>query len=108
VIAAFLAGVAVCPGAMVAYGNDDPGEFVMDEVAGLWLTGLIFWAWGPWSAALGALVAFRVFDVLKPPPISHVDSLHGKWGVMADDLVAGVMAAGALWILRAVGLILSF
>jgi phosphatidylglycerophosphatase A len=105
---ATLAGLAVCPAAVLVYGRKDPGEFVMDEVAGLWLTGLLFWAWGPWSAALGVLVAFRLFDVLKPPPVSTAEKLQGGWGVMTDDLVAGVMAAGLLWIVHSLGLNPSF
>ncbi|WP_299617075.1 phosphatidylglycerophosphatase A [Pelagibius sp.] len=79
----------------------DPGEIVVDEVVGQWLAlvpaGL---------APLGILLAFcffRLFDVAKPWPVSWADrALPGAWGIMLDDVFAGLYAAlftyGALWL----------
>ena len=68
----------------------DPGLIVIDEVAGMWFV-LIF---VPQSFVhyLYAFILFRIFDVLKPPPASQLQSVHMGWGVMLDDIAAGVYA----------------
>lgn len=108
VLAAVVAGLASCPRAMELYESKDPGSFVMDEVAGLWLTGLLFWGWGPVSATLGVFAVFRVFDIWKPPPVCTAEKLPRAWGVMADDLVAGVYGAAVLWLALYCGLAPAF
>ncbi|MEQ8965167.1 MAG: phosphatidylglycerophosphatase A [Azospirillaceae bacterium] len=73
-------------------GDKDPRTVVIDEVVGQWLA-LLPVAGMPilWPIAF---VAFRVFDVAKPWPISWADRrLPGALGVMADDVLAGVAAA---------------
>ncbi len=72
---------------------------VVDEVAGQWLTCLIALPWAPLTKPSGALgfaaaafILFRVFDVLKPWPIRRLETLPGGWGIVADDLAAGVEA----------------
>ena len=79
------------------YGvNDDPG-IVVDEFAGLWLTLLA--AAPTLPAALGGFALFRLFDIWKPWPVRLTErKVPGAWGVMLDDLVAGVLAAGVLQI----------
>jgi phosphatidylglycerophosphatase A len=75
--------------------NPDPSEVVIDEVAGL-AVALI--AATSWPSALLALVLFRVFDILKPWPVGWADQkLHGAWGVLLDDVLAGLMAALCVW-----------
>jgi phosphatidylglycerophosphatase A len=91
-------GVGVCPRAMLVYGSKDPRTFVLDEVAGCWLTCLIFQWRGPAETAVAAFVAFRFFDVLKPPPIRRLERIPGAWGVMADDLAAALYAAASLYL----------
>ncbi|MGE0763566.1 MAG: phosphatidylglycerophosphatase A [Bdellovibrionales bacterium] len=69
----------------------DRSEVVIDEVAGF----LVTMAWLPmtWQSWLLGFALFRVLDALKPPPISWVDRrIPGGVGVVADDLVAGVLA----------------
>ncbi len=70
-------------------GVKDPQEVVIDEIAGQWLAlmgaGLSFWV-------LPAFFLFRLFDILKPLPVRQAERLPGGWGIMADDLVAGVLA----------------
>jgi len=99
VAAAFLAGLWASGVYATANGVHDPGQVVIDEVAGQWLT-LVPLALTP--VALDpvlygvAFVAFRVFDVLKPWPVRYFDQkLPGAWGIMTDDIAAGVYA-GAL------------
>lgn len=73
----------------------DPGEFVMDEVAGFLVTmALIPFTW---TYVLTAFVIFRLLDILKPFPISWVDKrVPGGFGAVADDLVAGIVASLAM------------
>jgi phosphatidylglycerophosphatase A len=91
-------GVGVCPRATELYGSEDPRQFVLDEVAGYWLTCLLFHWRGPLATALAAFLAFRFFDVLKPPPIRRLERIPGAWGVMVDDLAAAVYAAASLYV----------
>ncbi len=98
-LAVCVVGVWTCPAAIELFGASDPGRFVLDELAGCWLTCLLFWGRGPLVTAAAAFVAFRVFDILKPFPLRALERLPGAWGVMADDLGAALYAAGTLWIL---------
>ncbi len=95
-VAATLAGVLATPAAQDRYGALDPGQVVIDEAAGLWLAlAVIPGAWvadRPLLAVLAALVAFRIFDIAKPWPIPVIERLGGVWGVMLDDLLAGLLA----------------
>ncbi len=92
--AAFAAGLWASARYAGAAGQPDPGAVVIDEVAGLWLA-LVLLPLDP-GLYLLAFLAFRLFDITKPWPIGWVErSLPGAWGIMADDLVAGLIA-GAL------------
>lgn len=93
---AFAIGVWACGAHVRATGREDPSECVIDELAGQWLACAgIALGFGPGSAAEFALafLLFRLFDVLKPWPISAAEKLPGGMGVMADDMVAGLAAA---------------
>lgn len=84
-------------------GTDDPPEVVIDEVIGQWIAlwplSLGLWWQGvpgdvfPWPGWVLGFLAFRFFDILKPPPIRRVEKIGGAWGVMLDDVVAGLLAA---------------
>ena len=79
-------------------GSKDASEIVIDEVAGQWITLLavpLDWRW--WIAAF---ITFRLFDILKPGPVRLAERLPGGYGVMADDIVAGALAAVCLLILQ--------
>ncbi len=71
--------------------DPDPKRAVWDEVAGMWLTCLFLPKTLPWLAA--AFVVFRALDILKPWPIRSYERLPGGWGIMADDVAAGVIGA---------------
>ena len=96
-LAALVLGLLVCPGAQKVYGEQDPGQFVLDEFAGLWLTCLVFWWRGPSHTAVAAFLAFRFFDIVKPFPVGRLEDVPGRWGVMLDDLAAAVCSAATLW-----------
>lgn len=98
--------------------GQDPGEVVIDEVAGQWLT-LLFPAagfalapaaqaavaanggWLPWPAWVFPFVLFRLFDIWKPGPIGRADRRGDAAGVMLDDLWAGLFAGIVTVILAA-------
>ncbi len=72
-------------------GVPDPGRIVIDEVCGQ-LVALAFLP-SDWTAVAAAFVLFRVFDIIKPWPIRRLERLPGGWGIMADDVGAGLAAA---------------
>ncbi len=71
-------------------GREDPGHVVIDEVAGQLFALIAIPA--DWPHALIALVLFRVFDILKPPPVRQLERLPTGAGIMFDDVAAGLMA----------------
>jgi phosphatidylglycerophosphatase A len=71
--------------------RDDPPSVVIDEIAGQWIALLGAVSPGPYSV-LAAFLLFRVFDIAKPGPIRAAERLPGAAGVMADDVLAGILA----------------
>lgn len=72
-------------------GKKDPGCIVIDEIAGMAVTMVAI----PFTlqTAISGFVLFRLFDVLKPPPIKTIDKkMHGGVGIVLDDVIAGVFA----------------
>jgi phosphatidylglycerophosphatase A len=93
---AFLVGWAASGTYVRRVREKDPGRVVIDEVAGQWLT-LSIAPLDPLSYLLGFLW-FRLFDVVKPWPVSWADRrLGGGLGIMADDIIAAGYAMAALW-----------
>ncbi len=90
--------VALAPAAIRAAGKNDPQQVVMDEVAGVMLSLLLVPAPSAMEAAWGFLF-FRAFDILKPPPGRRLERLPAGWGILLDDLAAGVYAMACLWVL---------
>ena len=78
----------------------DPGWIVIDEFAGQWVAMLGLGTLSP-LGLLAAFALFRLFDIWKPGPVGWADRWHTPAGVMADDVIAGAMAAGILVGLRA-------
>lgn len=79
-------------------GRQDPGEVVIDELLGLWVVLLPF-AEPSWQVMVAAVVLFRIFDMAKPWPVSASEHwLPNGYGVMIDDVVAGLLALGVMGI----------
>ncbi|MEJ6388630.1 phosphatidylglycerophosphatase A family protein [Gymnodinialimonas ulvae] len=88
--------------AEVGASEEDPSEIVIDEVAGQWVA---LWPVSVGASMAGAdilslypgvitaFLAFRAFDILKPGPVGWADRQHGAFGIMADDVIAGWLAA---------------
>ena len=100
VLILFVAGIWICQQAAGKLGVHDAPSIVFDEIVGI----LITFAGTPleWPWILLGFVLFRFFDILKPWPISWLDkNVPGGFGIMLDDLVAGVFALallqGAQW-----------
>ena len=97
----------VCGRVAIAELGEDPSVVVSDEFCGQALT--YFWVWqvadrGEFVALVVAgFVLFRVFDILKPPPVRQLDRLTGSWGVLLDDVMAGVYAQIVLQIVFRLG-----
>src|SRR5580704_14871847 len=89
--------------------QDDPQIIVIDEVSGQCITYLGLWTIAPagsyWKFLLLGFILFRVFDIWKPFPARQAESLHGGWGIMADDWIAGIYAALVLWGVHATGIL---
>lgn len=91
--ASLLVGPWAC-GSLASGTDPDPKRAVWDEVAGMWLTCLFLPKALPWLAA--AFLLFRALDILKPWPIRQYERLPGGYGIMADDVAAGVLGAAVL------------
>ncbi|MDH3262599.1 MAG: phosphatidylglycerophosphatase A [Paracoccaceae bacterium] len=88
-----------------ATSDPDPSWIVIDEVAGMWIAVLpvsfgaahagvpVLTLWPGWVVAF---LAFRLFDIWKPGPVGWADRRGGALGVMLDDILAGLFAAGAV------------
>ncbi|MFA5863368.1 MAG: phosphatidylglycerophosphatase A [Phycisphaerae bacterium] len=94
-VLATVIGIALGKWATRHYHSEDPKPFVLDEVAGMWLSLLVI----PFDnrGALFLMVAvqfilFRLFDIIKPTPARQAEDLPFGWGIVIDDLVAGVYA----------------
>nr|HEV7955401.1 phosphatidylglycerophosphatase A [Candidatus Acidoferrales bacterium] len=109
--------------------KSDPQIVVIDEVSGMMITlvlglsagiyhvseirnpdfvgaGYFFFARAlNWKYLLVGFILFRVFDIWKPFPARQAESLHGGWGIMADDWIAGIYAGLVLWGVQATGIL---
>jgi phosphatidylglycerophosphatase A len=104
---ALLGGIAVTlvfgvPAATIVEresGRHDPGFVVIDEVIGQWIALLACPA--DWRDGLICLVLFRLFDITKPFPVRRFERLPAGWGIVFDDVAAGLYAFGSAALLRA-------
>ena len=82
-------------GVMEEHYGEDPSIVTIDELAGQWLA-LVFLPEGLVPLAL-SLLLFRFFDIAKPGPVDAAQRLPGGWGIMVDDLLAGLFANLSVW-----------
>jgi phosphatidylglycerophosphatase A len=97
--AAVLATVGGYAAVRAARVEGDPGWVVVDEFAGQWIT-LVALSRPSWLGLAVGFVLFRLLDVTKLGPIGWADRQHGVFGIMMDDVIAGVIAALLLAALR--------
>lgn len=102
VLVFWIGGMAATRGEQIL-GYKDPGEIVIDELLGMWLVLLPFSDPG-WAKIGIAFVLFRIFDMWKPWPVHASESwLPGGYGIMIDDVMAGLQALLVMWLLQLVG-----
>ena len=95
IIIASIIGITICQKASDELGVHDHGGIVWDEFVGLWIT--MLFAPVSWTSAILGFLLFRFFDVLKPWPIKAIDEkISGGFGIMFDDIIAGIFALIAL------------
>ena len=85
-------GVALADWAGSLSKNEDPSFFVFDEFLGFLVAVQFVNLGSPYLTASCAFLAFRFFDVVKPPPIRKLEGLRRGWGIVLDDVLAGVYA----------------
>lgn len=95
IILSYVLGVALGPWAVEYFKHKDPKQFVLDEAAGMWIALLAI----PFTDAKSLLVIvvvqfflFRIFDIIKPTPARQLEKLPLGWGIMTDDVIAGLYA----------------
>ena len=94
------------PWAVSYWKNEDPGNFVLDEVAGYLVVPILFHGGELWQVALVGFLLFRIFDIIKIPPARQIDrNMHGSWGIVLDDIISGIYAAVAMYGLVWAGLL---
>jgi len=91
----FLIGIYICDRAAAHFGEHDHAAIVWDEIVGYLVTMSLMpvdWRW-----IVAGFIVFRMFDILKPWPISWLDRhVGGGFGIMADDIAAGMAGLGVL------------
>ena len=91
VLAMTVVGIYLCSKAAHSVGVHDHPAIVWDEIVGYLITMfMIPWSW---HSVLIGFILFRIFDIFKPWPISYLDkNCHGGFGIMIDDVLAGVFS----------------
>lgn len=105
VLIAAVVGITICGRAADQMGVHDHGGIVWDEFVGFWIAMAALPI--TWQSVILGFVLFRLFDILKPWPISWLDKkVSGGFGIMIDDVIAGLAAAAVIYFLGYFGLIL--
>lgn len=104
-LAAIATGVGIPAATAVARssGLKDPQQVVIDEVAGQWIA--LLFAPVSWKTMLAGFILFRLFDILKPPPVRQLERLPEGTGIVVDDLAAGVYSLLVMQLLLHFGLL---
>lgn len=96
-LAAVLAGIPAATRVASAFSKKDPSFVVIDEVAGQLIA--LIGAPLAWKSLLAAFILFRVFDILKPPPVRQLERIPQGAGIVLDDVAAGLYALGIMQLL---------
>ena len=94
IITIFIIGVFATNIIIDHTGEKDPSRIVIDEVAGQWLGLLVLPDGALYIAA--AFISFRLLDIIKPWPIWQLEKFPKGWGVMLDDMLAGILTLGLI------------
>ena len=86
----FITGIIACEKIINDTKEKDPSRIVIDEWVGQWIA-FTFMPVNISILVIG-LILFRIFDIFKPFPVKSMEKLSGGWGIMMDDVIAGIMA----------------
>jgi phosphatidylglycerophosphatase A len=100
-LAVIAIGIPAATKVASAYGNKDPQNVIIDEVAGQWITLIAVPV--AWKSLLVGFILFRGFDIFKPPPIRRIETLPGGFGIVLDDVAAGICASIMMHLLLYLG-----
>jgi phosphatidylglycerophosphatase A len=102
ILLVFIIGIPAASVAEKHFKRKDPGQVVIDEVPGQMIS-LLFLpcSFTPYSILhyFAGFLLFRIFDIIKPFPVNKADNIPGGFGIMFDDIVAGLYALGTLQLL---------
>jgi len=97
ILVAFVVGIYLCGKTATDAGVHDHGSIVWDEIVGFLITMLLVPV--TWQNIVLGFALFRVFDIVKPWPIKLLDKhVHGGFGIMIDDVLAGIFAWALLFL----------
>jgi phosphatidylglycerophosphatase A len=94
IVVIFFVGTAAAGRTARDLNRKDPGLIVIDETCGQLIT--LFLIVPALKAVAMGFILFRIFDIIKPYPIKKLEGFPGGWGIMADDVGAGIASALAL------------
>ncbi len=100
---AVLTGIPAATRVARATGLKDPQFVVIDEVAGQLIT--LIAAPVSWKSLLLGFILFRGFDIVKPPPVRQLENLPEGWGIVMDDVAAGVYALAVMQVALHLGVL---
>ena len=103
--------VQLSPWAIQYFGREDPGSVVLDEYCGYWVAclflplpvGATSGLWHAWLVTAAVYILFRLFDTLKLPPCRQLENLPAGWGILLDDIAAGIQVNVILQIVLRLG-----
>jgi phosphatidylglycerophosphatase A len=98
IILSIASGIPAATIAARESGRHDPQFVVIDEVAGQWIA--LLGSPADWRHGVIALILFRLFDITKPFPARQLEKLPEGWGIVFDDMAAGLYALGVASVLR--------
>jgi phosphatidylglycerophosphatase A len=98
-----LAGIPAATRVSRAFAKKDPSFVVIDEVAGQLISVVAVPL--AWKTFLAGFILFRVFDIIKPPPVRQLERLPEGTGIVLDDVAAGICALAVMQLLLHLGLL---
>jgi len=99
VLVVAVVGVYVAGNVEKHYGKSDPQFVVIDEVSGQLIALSFPFTLLNWKSWLLGFILFRVFDIVKPPPVRQLERLPEGTGIMLDDVAAGILACISIHLL---------
>jgi phosphatidylglycerophosphatase A len=103
VLLTLLIGIPAATCVARASGIKDPQFVVIDEVAGQFVALVAVPL--AWKSFLGSFILFRVFDIVKPPPVRQLEAIPEGAGIVLDDVAAGLYALGVMHLFLHFGLL---